>query len=132
MKIFNQKHVVATSIICITLLLLSKGLMFTSDANAYNEAVSNSNIIVTPVQLGNDIYGLAMVDTITERMWVYELSRSSSAHNRLKLIAARNWKYDKLLDQFNTGEPTPEQVRKLIEKAASPSTEQTTDNSSKK
>jgi hypothetical protein len=37
------------------------------------------------------------------------------AHNRLKLFAARSWQYDRLLKQYNTAEPKPEQVKMLLE-----------------
>jgi hypothetical protein len=30
-------------------------------------------------------------------------------------LAARSWRYDRLLQQFNTAEPKPEQVKILLE-----------------
>ncbi|MHC4792269.1 MAG: hypothetical protein ACYS8Y_12715 [Planctomycetota bacterium] len=72
-------------------------------------------IFVIPVQIERDSYGLAMVDTVGQTLWIYELNSRGPAHNRLRLLAARSWRYDKLLQQYNTAEPKPEQVKRLLE-----------------
>ncbi len=56
-----------------------------------------------------------MVDTVGQMIWIYQLSNRGPLYNRLKLMAARTRKYDKLLQQYNTAEPKPEQVRLLLE-----------------
>jgi hypothetical protein len=76
---------------------------------------SKDGILVVPVQIGRDSYGLAMVDTVGQRLWIYELNNRGPAHNRLKLFAARSWQYDRLLESYNTAEPKPEQVKMLLE-----------------
>lgn len=93
-----------------------------SIARAQTPQVNNNtgNIVVVPVQLGRDSYGIAMVDQIEQRIWVYELNSRGGAHNRLRLLAARNFKYDRLLDDYNTGEPKPEQVKKILERLSIP------------
>ena len=93
-----------------------------SIAQAQTPQVNNNagNIVVVPVQLGRDSYGIAMVDQLEQRIWVYELSGRSGTHNRLRLLAARNFKYDRLLDDYNTGEPKPEQVKKILERLSMP------------
>ena len=78
------------------------------------------NIVVVPVQLGRDSYGIAMVDQLEQRIWVYELNSRGGTHNRLRLLAARNFKYDRLLDDYNTGEPKPEQVKNILERLSMP------------
>ncbi len=85
------------------------------NAQGQLQSDTDSGILVVPVRLGRDSYGLAMVDTLGQTMWIYELNNRGPAHNRLKLLAARSWKYDKLLQQYNTAEPKPEQVRLLLE-----------------
>ena len=75
----------------------------------------DSGILVVPVRLGRESYGLAMVDTLGQTMWIYELNNRGPAYNRLKLLAARSFRYDRLLQQYNTAEPKPEQVRLLLE-----------------
>ncbi len=93
-----------------------------SIARAQTLQANNSagNIVVVPVQLGRDSYGIAMVDQLEQRIWVYELNSRGGTHNRLRLLAARNFKYDRLLDDYNTGEPKPEQVKEILERLSMP------------
>ena len=79
------------------------------------QAGTDSQVLVIPVQIERDSYGLAMVDTLGQTLWVYELNSHGPAHNRLRLLAARSWRYDKLLQQYNTSEPKPEQIKILLE-----------------
>ena len=73
------------------------------------------DVIVLPLELGRDTSGIVMIDLIGQNLWIYEIDSKSSVHNRLKLLAARNWKYDRLLQQYNTAEPLPSQVKALLE-----------------
>jgi len=77
-------------------------------------------IIVVPVQVGRDAYGIAMVDMVGKTLWVYEINSRGAPDNRLRLLAARDWQYDQLLQQYNTAEPKPQQVRELLEKFGEP------------
>jgi len=78
--------------------------------------VEKNEIMVVPLQLDRESYGLAMVDTTGQTLWIYEISnRGGPAYNRLKLVAARSWRYDRELEQYNTAEPKPEQVKALLE-----------------
>ena len=87
-----------------------------SPASAKAEPQTNTEerILVIPVQIERDSYGLAMVDTVGQTLWIYEINSRGPAHNRLRLLAARSWRYDKLLQQYNTAEPKPEQVKMLL------------------
>ena len=84
------------------------------DAEVAQQTLAVGQVMVVPVQIDRDNYGIVMVDTELRNLWVYKLDSRSS--NRLKLIAARNWKYDRLLEEFNTAEPTPKQVEELLER----------------
>lgn len=83
-----------------------------------------NQVMVIPIQLERDLYGIAMVDTVGQTLWIYQINSRGTAYNRLKLLAARSWKYDKLLEQYNTAEPKPEQVRALLRNLGQPITEQ--------
>ncbi len=85
-------------------------------AKAELQTEGSSEISAVPIQIERDKYGLAMVDTVNQTLWIYEINSTGPAHNRLRLIAARSWRYDRLLKQYNTAEPKPEQVRMLLEK----------------
>jgi hypothetical protein len=97
------------------LALFFAGNKLCSPANTQAEPQAGSEILVVPMQIDRDRYGLAMVDTTNHTLWIYELNSRGLPHSRLKLLAARSWKYDRLLEQYNTDEPKPEQVRMLLE-----------------
>jgi hypothetical protein len=80
------------------------------------QAVTGDNIMVIPVQLDRDSYGVAMVDTLRETLWIYEVNNRGPANNRLRLLAARSFRYDRMLEEYNTAEPKPKQVKLLLER----------------
>ncbi|MHC4647259.1 MAG: hypothetical protein ACYTBJ_17345 [Planctomycetota bacterium] len=105
----------------VLVILGAAGLLFVagsigSRANAQVEmpSVGDGRILAVPVQIDRDSYGIAMIDTVAQTLWVYELNSRGPAHKRLRLLAARSWRYDRLLEQYNTDEPTPEQVKLLM------------------
>ena len=97
------------------LFFIGSKLSSSATAQAELQTGTDSGILVIPVQIERDSYGLAMVDTVGQTLWIYELNSRGPAHSRLKLLAARSWRYDKLLQQYNTAEPKPEQVKMLLE-----------------
>ena len=86
-----------------------------TSAQAELQTGTEGGILVIPVQIERDSYGLAMVDTVSQTLWIYEINSRGPAHSRLRLLAARSWRYDRLLQQYNTSEPKPEQVKMLLE-----------------
>lgn len=81
---------------------------------------TESPIMVIPVQIDRNTFGVAMIDTIGQTLWVYEFNTRGPTHDRLKLMAARSFKYDRGLKQYNTAKPTPEQVKILLETLKEP------------
>jgi len=75
---------------------------------------NRGDILVIPVQLERDSYGIAMVDTFALTMWIYRLNSRVPSQNRLEQLAARCWKYDRLLQRCNTAEPKPQQVKEFL------------------
>ncbi|RKY07896.1 MAG: hypothetical protein DRP65_09850 [Planctomycetota bacterium] len=106
------------AVVAIALLFLGEGLRSAPGAGSVPDPRADA-IIVVPVQLGRDAYGLVMVDTIGKTLWVYEIS-ARAPKNQLRLLAARDWQYDQLLTEYNTGEPRPSQVKQLLEKLDTP------------
>ncbi len=99
----------------LVVLFIGSKLGSPATAQAELQTGTDSGILVIPVQIGRDSYGLAMVDTVGQTLWIYELNSRGPAHSRLNLLAARSWRYDRLLQQYNTAEPKPEQVKILLE-----------------
>jgi ABC-type molybdate transport system ATPase subunit len=112
----ERRWLLLTFIVLGVLALFFVGSKLGSPANAEAESLrNNSEILVVPIQIEREKYGLAMVDTVGQTLWIYELNSMGPAHSRLRLLAARSWQYDRLLKQYNTAEPKPEQVRMLLE-----------------
>ena len=57
-----------------------------------------------------------MVDKTGKTLWIYEISSRGPATQRLKLLAARNFEYDQMLQNYNTAEPRPGQVKEILQK----------------
>ena len=106
-------------IMAVGLLFVGSRMRPEADAAVELTSAGLDNIIVVPVQVARDSYGIAMVDTAGKTLWVYEVSSRGPSHNRLRLLAARNWKYDQLLEDYNTGEPKPRQVKEILRKLSS-------------
>ena len=102
---------VVLAVLCVLVLYARLG----SPASAQTRTVAEYDVRVVPIQIGRDVYGLAMVDTVAQTLWLYEINSRGLTHDRLKLIAARSWRYDRMLQQYNTAEPKPEQVKTLLE-----------------
>jgi hypothetical protein len=56
-----------------------------------------------------------MVDVDTGTIWCYEYGAAAGTKRKLRLAAARSWRFDRYLEQFNIDEPTPDQVKSLVE-----------------
>ena len=76
---------IVVSLLC----LFFVGSRFGSPANiqAQLQAGTKDGILVVPIQIERDSYGLAMVDTVGQTLWVYEIT----AQKQLRLLAARSW-----------------------------------------
>ncbi len=76
---------------------------------------SFESIVAVPIQLGRDSYGLALIDAGNQTLWVYEFNNRGQTFDSLRLMAARSFAYDRKLTEWNTGTPTPAQVKKILE-----------------
>jgi hypothetical protein len=98
-------------------------LLFTFGHAANSFADSDqppASITAIPIQTARDGYGLAMIDHRNQTVWIYEINSRAPADNKLRLVAARSFKYDRMLDEFNTAKPGPEDVKKVVEATLRP------------
>ena len=63
-------------------------------------------------QLSKNTFGLFMVDVDVGTIWCYEWNGVKGC---LKLIAARSWRYDRFLENFNSCELPPKEVERMVE-----------------
>ncbi len=80
---------------------------------------SNHSTYVLPLRLGNKSWGLVLVDRRQRVFCVYRFLESAS---RLRLVAARDYRYDLLLRDYNNTAPTPAQVKAMVSAMLPPHT----------
>ncbi len=64
-------------------------------------------------QLDHNRFGLFMLDVDQGTIWCYEID-SSGAAQKLRLIAARTWIFDRYLQDFNCAPPDFRMVQELV------------------
>ena len=112
----NSKHKFVVGVILFATMLVFVAGFAKQQSTSEKEAASSPWPVTTiPVQLSRDTYGLAMVDSKAQTMWVYEFSMRGNAFDRLRLVAARTFEFDRQLTEWNTGSPTPRQVQDLLD-----------------
>ena len=98
---------------------LSMGLFFARPDSFLNQQAWAQNfsrsgtggIMAFTGQIEKDIYGIMMVDVDAGTLWVYQYRK---AGNQLKLLAARNWIYNRYLEDYNNAPPTPSEIAELV------------------
>ena len=70
--------------------------------------VGARGVYMTPCQIGQNRYGIVMMDRDASTIWVYEfvagpVERRATTKTRLEFIAARKWLWDREMPEFNTG-----------------------------
>jgi hypothetical protein len=72
-----------------------------------------AGLFLMPAQLSPSTWGCYVMDVDRQTLMVYYYAPTD---RKLRLMAARDFTFDRQLRQFNTDEPTPPEVRSLIEK----------------
>ena len=76
---------------------------------------SADGVFAVEARLGADVYGLYLIDTKNQTILLYRYGGIRSGG--LSLLSARSFRYDRQLPDFNSGKPSPGEVRELIETA---------------
>ena len=106
-----QWVMVAVLSVIATCLLLEIGFG-ASSATAQVTSVGCSDMLVVGGQITKDSYGLYLVDTKKQALCVYQWLPGT---RKMRLMAARTFKYDVQLDEYNADKPTPSEVKRLVE-----------------
>lgn len=84
-----------------------------------NETIKSVNQIeALAVQLRPGIDGIALIDKELYTICIYQYQGHRPIHERFVLLSARSFRYDRQLEDYNTAEPRPDQVRQILEQAA--------------
>lgn len=100
--------------------LLAAGLLFHAPVRpgivwGAGDQTGAASIQVIPIQISRENQGIVMVDTRSKTIWIYELFDRQTGFKQIRLMAARTWEYDRLLTEWNSAEPTPQQIRSVLE-----------------
>jgi hypothetical protein len=105
----------------IAVALLSRGRDISLNAPAFGQfqapIAGGAGVFIMPGQFSRDTYGCYLMDVDAQTLCVYGWDATG---RKLKLLAARSFRYDRKLGNFNTENPSPAEVRELIEKEAPP------------
>lgn len=110
----------ATWVIAVSLVVMATCLVLRLDswggATALAQPVSRSGargIFAFCGQLSQSTFGVFMVDVDTSTLWCYEVLPGKPL---LKLVAARSWKYDRYLEEYNIDPDTsPAVIEEMVE-----------------
>jgi hypothetical protein len=113
-------YVNAALLAVIALALLSRPSSPTLIAPAMGQAVQpviagGAGIFVVPAQFSTTTWGCYLMDVDQQTLCAYQYI---PGEHQLRLMAARNFRYDRRLGNFNTANPSPAEVKELIEKEA--------------
>jgi len=81
-----------------------------------------ADIIVTSFQITPGHDGLALIDRQNRTICIYQYRTSQAAHERFALVAARSFRYDSMLEDYNNADPTPQKVRQWLLRSQPPDT----------
>ena len=101
----------------IALALLSRSNVPSMSSMAFGQnqppIAGGAGVFVMPGQTASNVWGAYLLDVDAQTLCVYQYFPGDKS---LKLSAARSYKYDRKLENFNTSNPTPREVKALLDK----------------
>ena len=83
-----------------------------SDLAGFDDAGPAGPLYLMPGQVATNLWGVWLLDVDGQTLVVYEYVKGERS---LRLIAARDVRWDRQLDDFRNASPTPAEVRELVE-----------------
>lgn len=71
-----------------------------------------AGVFVMPAQIGQNMWGCYLLDVDAGTLCVYQYFPGAK---QLQLLSARNYKFDRRLENFNTS-PSPAEIEELVKK----------------
>jgi hypothetical protein len=72
-----------------------------------------AGLFITPAQFSGNVFGIYLMDVDQQTLCAYTVTGSPP---QLKLLAARNFRFDRRLGNYNISSPSPAEVKELVEK----------------
>jgi|GEM_PF-1260906 len=76
-----------------------------------------AKIMALPIEIRPGYEGIAIIDLNHCTICIYQYQVGRPIHERFVLLAARSFRYDCQLEEFNTGRPLPGAVKDLLQRA---------------
>ena len=103
----------------IAVILLSQQSSALSAGEAEQGNLSSpATVDAMPIQLRPGIEGIALIDKDNYTICIYQYQSHRPDHERLVLLAARSFRYDIQLEDYNTAEPRPAAIKDLIHQSS--------------
>ena len=105
------------------IVLLALGLFGRSESPSFLPAAfaqqapqpiaGGAGLFLMPAQLSSSTWGCYVMDVDAQTLVAYQYYPGD---RKLRLMAARDFSYDRFLKEFNTDDPSPSDVKNLVEK----------------
>jgi hypothetical protein len=101
----------------VLLVLLTRGPEVSLLPSAYGQGhppiAGGAGLFMMPGQFSERTFGVYIMDVDANTLCAYQYI---PGERNLRLVAARHFRHDRRLQNYNTENPTPEEVRVLVEK----------------
>ncbi|MBT3279481.1 MAG: hypothetical protein HN909_06120 [Phycisphaerales bacterium] len=111
---WKRWSVLSVLLVCSLLLVVefsSEVMAQTTNSGRGSNADRTGDVFVIAGQVTSGTYGLFLVDSKNETICVYQYLPHTK---KLKLVAARTYRFDTQLDDYNCDAPSPADVKKLV------------------
>jgi hypothetical protein len=88
-------------------------LTSTALAQAQPAIAGGAGVFIAPAQFSSNVWGVYLLDVDQQTICAYTVSGSPP---QLRLTAARNFRYDRKLGNYNIAGPSANEVKELVEK----------------
>ena len=95
--------------------LLSRQL--TAQAVQEEKLAPAAALTAFPIQIAPGFDGIVLIDHQNRNLCIYQYRARNPAHERLTLLAARNFRYDLQLEDYNNADPRPGTVKEWLGRA---------------
>ena len=112
-------YINAALMLAVLIALLSRGgtptfLSAASAALSPQPIAGGGNLYLMPAQFSTNSWGCYVLDIDTQALCAYRYHPTNDGAD-LQLVAARKIAYDRKLTNFNTGKPSPNEVKQMVE-----------------
>lgn len=106
----------AALLIAILVVLLSRNgssfpqILPAAYAQNQQPIAGGAGVFITPAQFAINSYGVYLMDVDAQTLCAYQFDGK-----QLRLLAARNFRWDRRLGRFNSGLPSPEEAKQIYD-----------------